>query len=190
MKSIFATALAFLVLVACTNNDEGSNTVENKNPGNPDSATTGTNHNNVDNYDANFLAEAAYGGMKEVHAGNVARKQGQAKEVKDLATMMVEDHTAMNVKVKALAAQKNVQLPDSLTTSDMEAIHENKKTGSAFDKEYTAQMVSDHEATIRKFEDAANNAKDPDVKALVNEALPKLRHHLEASRSAKQKVGG
>jgi putative membrane protein len=183
-------AVASLFMYAC-NNDEANKTTENNNPGNIDSTSNGsTNHNNVDNDDATFLHDAAYGGMKEVEAGKVAKTKGQSKDVKSLADMMVTDHTAMNEKVKALAAKKNVQLPDSLSTDDMDKIRNNKKTGAGFDKEYANMMVDDHESTIRKFEDAANNSKDPDIKALANEALPKLRHHLEMSKSTKEKVKG
>jgi putative membrane protein len=184
-------AVTSLMMFSCGNNDEADNTTENKDPGNTDSVGTGaTNNNNMDNVDATFLTDAAYGGMKEVEAGNVAKKKGKSQDVKNLANMMVTDHTAMNEKVKALAAKKNVQLPDSLRTEDMDMIRNNKKTGAEFDKEYANMMVQDHEDTIRKFENAANNAKDPEIKALANEALPKLRHHLEMSKQTKEKVKG
>jgi putative membrane protein len=180
-------AFFLCALLAC-NNDDGSKTTENENG---DSVNTGsTNQNAVDNADADFLNEAYYGGMKEVEKGKIAQQKGSAKEIKDLGNMMVTDHTAMGEKVKALASKKNVSLPDSLKAEDMDDIRNNKKTGKDFDKDYASDMVDDHEKDIKKFEDAANNSKDADVKALANEALPKLRHHLEMSKAAKDKVKG
>lgn len=194
MKRFFQTALligALSFAFASCNGDKADKTAGNDNPGNTDSTSTGsTNHNNVDNSDADFLSEAAYGGMKEVAAGKVAQQKGSSNDIKNLGSMMVTDHTAMNEKVKALAAKKNIQLPDSLSTDDMDKIRNNKKTGADFDKDYANEMVDDHEKDIKKFEDAANNAKDPEIKALANEALPKLRHHLEMSKAAKEKVKG
>ncbi len=191
IQMILFAAIASMMMYSCGSGDEADNTRENQNPGSTDSVGTGaTNHNNADNEDATFLSEAAYGGMKEVEAGKVAKQKGQSKDVKNLAGMMVTDHTAMNEKVKALAAKKNIQLPDSLRAEDMDMIRNNKKTGADFDKEYANMMVDDHEGTISKFENAANNSKDPEIKALANEALPKLRHHLEMSKQTKDKVKG
>lgn len=182
----FASAL---LMVSC-NSDEGNKTTENKDPGTDSAGMGQTNNNNVDNADADFLTSAAYSGMKEIEEGKMAQSKGQAKEIKDLGKMMVDDHTAMGEKVKALAAKKNVQLRDSLSTEDMNRIRNNKKTGKEFDREYAAEMVQDHEKAVKDFENAANNSRDPEIKALANEALPKLRHHLEMSKAAKDKVKG
>lgn len=172
------------VMISC-NSDDGSKT-DNADTSATDQSATNT----IDNDDAEFLSFAAYSGMKEVEAGKMAQEKGQSADVKNLAKMMVDDHTAMGDKVKALAAKKNVQLKDSLDADDMEDIRENKKTGKEFDRDYASDMVEDHEEVIKKFEDASNNAKDPEVKALATEALPKLRHHLEMSKTAKDKVKG
>jgi putative membrane protein len=190
IKSCLPAFAAAFFMISC-NSDEGNKTSENKDPGNADSVGNGqTNNNNVDNADADFLSFAAYSGMMEVEQGKVAQSKGQAAEIKNLGKMMVDEHTAMGQKVKALAAKKNVQLKDSLDTEDMDKIRNNKKTGKDFDRDYASEMVDDHEKAVKKFEDAANDAKDPEIKALANEALPKLRHHLEMSKAVKDKVKG
>ena len=192
MKRIFHLLLigSALSFAACNSNgDQASKTSDNGQPGKIDSSSTGaTNHNDVDNSDASFLSEAAYGGMKEVEGGKIAQQKGTAKEIKDLGSMMVTDHSAMNEKVKALAAKKNIQLPTAVAKDDLDKL--NSKSGADFDKDYANDMVDDHEKDIKKFEDEANNGKDPDIKALANEALPKLRHHLEMAKAAKAKVKG
>ena len=190
IKLVFVSMVSGLLMISC-NADEADKTTENKNPGNVDSANTGqTNNNNVDNADADFLSFAAYSGMKEIEEGKVAQQKGQSGEVKNLGKMMVDEHTAMGEKVKALAAKKNVQLQTSLSAEDMNAIVNNKKTGKAFDRDYTSEMVEDHENAVDRFENASKNAKDPEVKALATDALPKLKHHLEMSKAAKDKVKG
>jgi putative membrane protein len=192
MKKAFHLIMlsAAITFASCNSNgDKADKTSNNGEPGNADSTTTGaTNHNNADNDDATFLSEAAYGGMKEVEGGKIAQQKGMSKDIKDLGSMMVKDHSAMNEKVKALAAKKNIQLPTAVSKDDLDKM--NEKSGADFDKAYADDMVDDHEKDIKKFEDEANNGKDPDIKALANEALPTLRHHLEMSKAAKSKVKG
>ncbi len=190
LKWFFLLFASATIAVSC-NSDEGSTTTDNDDPGNADSVGAGqTNNNNVDNADAEFLADAYYSGLKEIEASKAAQSKGQAKEVTDLANMMVTDHTAMGAQVKGLAAKKNISLKESLTPEDLNAVSNKDKTGKEFDRGYTTMMVDDHEAAVRKFENAANNARDPEIKALANEALPKLRHHLEQSKAARDKVKG
>ncbi|MCE3282782.1 MAG: hypothetical protein K0Q66_1519 [Chitinophagaceae bacterium] len=179
-----------LLVIGC-NSDEGSTTTKNDDPGSADSLGAGqTNNNNVNNSDAAFLNEAHYDGLKEVEAGKVAQAKGQAPEVRNFAGMMVKDHFEMGGKVKALATKKNVALRDTLSADDREKITNAKKTGREFDRAYAAMMVDEHEAAVRKFENAANNAKDAEIKALATEALPKLRGHLEMAKAVRDKVKG
>lgn len=177
--------------MASCNNDEGNTTTENNNPGSSDSLGAGqTNNNNVTNDDAEFISEAYYDGMKEIEAGKLAQQKGQSKEVKDLAAMMVKDHTEMGEKLKALALSKNIALKDSLSMEDMDEIRNTKKTGKDFDRWYAAEMVDDHEDAVEDFEEASKKAKDPEIKTLATEGLPKLQHHLEMSKTTRDKVKG
>lgn len=188
---LWAVALASSFVMISCNSDEADQTTDNRDPGNADSLGAGqTNNNNVDNADADFLSFAVYSGAKEIEASKVAQSKGQAKEIKDLAAMMITDHTAMGDKVKALASSKNVAFRDTLSAEDSDMIRNTKKTGKEYDREYASMMVNDHEEAVKRFENAANNAKDADVKALATEALPKLKHHLEMSKAARDKVKG
>jgi putative membrane protein len=47
-------------------------------------------------------------------------------------------------------------------------------------------MVEDHEEDIRKFEDAAKNGRDPDIRAFAAKTLPVLRKHLDAAKKIKK----
>ncbi|HEX6915920.1 MAG TPA: DUF4142 domain-containing protein [Chitinophagaceae bacterium] len=189
-KRVIVALAVSAIMVSC-NSDEADQTSDNREPGNTDTIGTGaTNNNNLDNADADFLSEAAYSGLREIEAGKAAQSRAGSNEVRELAKTMVTDHTAMGEKVKSLAARKNVALKDSLSAEDRDIIQNNKKKGKAFDREYTEMMVDDHERAVRRFESAANTSRDPEVKALATEALPKLREHLEMSRRVRDKVKG
>jgi len=43
-------------------------------------------------------------------------------------------------------------------------------------------MVKDHEKDVTKFQEAATNATDADVKAYAAKTLPTLREHLDMAR--------
>ncbi|WP_439881028.1 DUF4142 domain-containing protein [Pontibacter sp. MBLB2868] len=136
-----------------------------------------------------FMTKAASGGMMEVELGKLAQEKGQMQEVKDFGQMMVTDHSAANEKLKALAAQKNIVLPDSMGEEHMDHVQELRNmTGADFDKAYISLMVDDHQKDIDMFEDAANDLEDPEVKSFASNTVPTLRKHLDRAKEVKNMV--
>lgn len=131
-----------------------------------------------------FLVKAANGGMAEVQFGDLALQKASSQQVKDFGQMMKDDHSAVNEQVKALAAQRNVTLPATIS-EDMRKHQDElaKKSGKDFDKEYVDMMVKDHQEDIKVFESAADKTNDAEVKTFINNTLPKLRSHLESIKT-------
>ena len=130
--------------------------------------------------DSEFLTKAASGGMTEVELGKIAQEKSQNAKVKEFGAMMVKDHSMANDELKQLAMSKNVSLPEAPLAKHQEGIDKLKeKSGADFDKDYVDMMVSDHKETIDLFKDAAENAKDADVKAFAGKTLPTLESHLQ-----------
>ena len=130
-----------------------------------------------------FMTKAASGGMMEVELGKMAQQQAQNQQVKDFGTMMVTDHTKANNELKALAASKNIILPDTMGEAHMdhvEDLRDNK--GAEFDEAYMDLMVSDHKEDVEMFEDAANNLQDAEAKAFAAKTLPVLQKHMAQAR--------
>jgi putative membrane protein len=133
--------------------------------------------------------DAAIGGMAEVELGKLASTKATNAEVKKFGQMMVTDHSAANNELKALAAKKGWKLPTDLDSSHKSTLDELKgESGSNFDKEYVEEMVDDHEEDVKAFENKANNATDPDLKAFAQKTLPVLRKHLDAIKAIQQKM--
>ncbi len=178
-------ALPF-ALLAC--NNEGKDSVEKADSAN-EAKQEMANDNNmpgaaIDNESSDFLVKAADGGMAEVELGKMAQQKATNAKVKEFAAMMVTDHTGANADVKSLAASKNVTLPAAVSDEHKStADNLSKKSGAEFDKDYMDAMVKDHQKTVDLFEDAANDAKDADVKALAAKTLPKLRAHLDQAKA-------
>lgn len=138
---------------------------------------------------SDFMTKAASGGLMEVELGKMAQEKGQMQEVKDFGQMMVTGHSAANEKLKALAAQKNIALPDSMGEKHMDHVQElREKTGADFDRAYMALMVDDHQEDVEMFEEAGNNLEDPEVKSFATNTVTTLRKHLERARQVKDMV--
>lgn len=137
-----------------------------------------------------FLQNAYEDGLAEVKMGQLALGKTANEEVKKFAQMMVDDHSKANTEMKALADAKKVTVasePTMVAQGKEKMI--NAKTGGDFDKAYAEAMVEAHKKAIKAFEDAANEAKDADVKAFANSTVPKLKHHLAEAEALQGKVG-
>jgi putative membrane protein len=131
--------------------------------------------------DAKFAVEAANGGMAEVELGKLAQAKGNSKAVKDFGAMMVTDHSKANMELKELARQKKIVLPDSVGKEEADLkISLSAKSNADFDKAYVDAMVDDHKKDIPAFENARVKVKYPEMKALIEKAIPMLKMHLSA----------
>jgi putative membrane protein len=136
--------------------------------------------------DSEFAVAAANGGMAEVEFSKLAATNATAASVKEFASMMVKDHTAVNDELKSAAASKNITLPAALSEDKQEKLTKlSEKKGADFDKDYMDAMISDHKDAIDLFEKEANNGKDADLKAWAAGKLPALRSHLELAQTTR-----
>lgn len=130
--------------------------------------------------DADFLMKAAEINMDEIALGQLAQTKGTAQTVKDLGKMMETEHSKALDELKALAASKNVSIPTGPTEDSQETLRkfQEKKAGE-FDRDYADKMVEGHQDAISKFERAATDATDADVREWATKMLPSLRLHLQ-----------
>ena len=186
-KRSIAFALPFLLL-AC--NNEGKDSVEKADSANEakmDSNSTTSKTLQTDEASSSFLVKAADGGLTEVRLGELAQQKATNKKVKEYGTMLIHDHSGANDKVKALAAQRNVTLPDAPGNSNQETIDKlAKRTGNDFDKAFMDAMETDHKNDIDMFKEASNKVNDADVKSFVDNTLPTLQMHLDSAKAIRK----
>ena len=141
--------------------------------------------------DADFLVEAASGGMTEVQLGQLAQTNSMNKQVKAFGALMIKDHGAGNEKLKALAASKNIILPDSVSNHQQKMKERlEKKKGEAFDRAYISMMVDDHKKDIKEFERELKSGSDADIRAFADSSLHMLRTHLDSAESCSKRIKG
>jgi putative membrane protein len=207
MKAIIITGLILIVgftINGCKksytqDNSNSNNTIGNEygmantNYGNSAtensmSETSNTEENSASD-DNDFMTEAARGGMAEVELGKLAASKATNAEVKKFGQLMVSDHSKANGELKALAAKKGVTLPTDTDSEAKATIDDLKgRSGADFDKEYVENMYEDHKHDVAAFEDEAQNASDPDVRAFASKTLPTLKKHLDMITAIRDKM--
>ena len=173
-------------IVSCDNNaartnDDTKEVAEDKNDAKFDSAKM--------EKDAQFLVNAAEINLEEIKLGQLAQQRGMSNDIKMLGQTMVEAHTKALSDLKSLAQSKTVSIPDAATKDANDAWDKlQKEKGTDFDKKYCDMMVDGHKDAIDKFEKAASDATDPQIKQWASSMLPDLRKHLDMSMTCQNKL--
>ena len=137
----------------------------------------------IDNADAAAMKQLAQANLNEIEGGKAAASKAQSPDVKRFAQKMVDDHTQMLNDLKALARQKSVSLPESVSLKDMAQMKlMERSSGAEFDKKYMEEMVKDHQNDLKEVQDLAAKAKDADFRAAVQKASSKIAEHLQLAQ--------
>ena len=142
---VMAMALAAVVTVGCNRTDNKT----------ANDATVGTagRDSGVGIGDRDFVRDAATMNMAEIELSRSALQRAADANVKKFAQMMVDDHTGAGDKLKAFAAQHNVELPAQIDEKHRDLGEKlNAKQGLEFDKDYADAMVQGHEDFVDKLE--------------------------------------
>jgi len=139
--------------------------------------------------DTEFAVEVADGGMLEVQLGQLALTKASSAQVKEFAQTMIDDHSKANEELKTLAQQKNISIPGALSEENQKKYDDiAEESGADFDKAYCEFMVKDHKEDVKKFKDAADDAKDAEVKSWAAGKVPVLEHHLSMAETMEKAV--
>ena len=196
MKKIFL-GLAFsatMIFQACQQADKKSSTTKDSVSGDTTMVngvhTTGSESTEtaLDDDGATFMKKAAVGGIMEVEAAKIALTNASNADVKNFAQQMLTDHTKANKELKDLAIKKKIITPDALPAEDQIHMDAMKKmTGNEFDKHYIAMMVTDHEKTVKLFEQGKQN-KDASLKSWATNTLAVIEGHTEKAKELALKI--
>jgi len=140
--------------------------------------------------DRQALERLAQSDMAEIAAGKLAAERASSPEVKKFGQHMVEEHSKMLEEGKKIAESKGVKPPANTDKKHQAALKKLQGLeGEAFDKQFMAQMVKDHEDALKLAEKAAKDAKDPEVKAHAEKGAPHIKEHLAQARKLNDSLG-
>jgi putative membrane protein len=149
------------------------------------------------------VLQALRSGESEVAMAKLAAEKATASELKQLAEMLVQDHSRVNEQLR-LIAQKSGG-PRSGTTpsspgqrsesgppagvapgagpASPEVEKLSKLSGPEFDQSFLAAIVAGHEKSVELYEKASTSLKDGAAKKLATNTLPKIKEHLQQAKS-------
>lgn len=133
----------------------------------------------ADTIDADdFIEEASAKGIAEIEAGKLALQKSSSVAVKAFAQQMIDEHTATNNELAAVARSKNLKIAsDAELLNKAKAFALKQRSGESFDAAYAHNQVKEHEKAIELFQSAAKS-DDAEIRAFAAAALPHLESHL------------
>jgi putative membrane protein len=130
--------------------------------------------------DKMFVHKALEGGMGEIQLGQLASQKASNGDVKSFGQKMVDDHTALNNDMKAIADSMGVHVPTKLNKQDQAELDKlNGLSGADFDKEYLAYADKGHHKDLSAFKTEANSTTDPNLKAAVEKGQKVVWQHTK-----------
>jgi putative membrane protein len=133
------------------------------------------------------LAHFHHVNAMEIDMGKMAQEKGTAK-VKAYGKMLVRDHIKMDKDLVGFAKLRKLTIPEDQPKTDAERMEmkqamdamERLKTleGAAFDADFSAMMVKDHQKELAKLDTAIANAGDAKLRMTLKKAQPVMKKHF------------
>jgi putative membrane protein len=146
--------------------------------------------------DSNIVALLDAANKSDSAAGAVALKKATSQDVKAFARLMMSEHHAMRAEGQALAKQLGVtpKPPErdplaGYTQNEMTALQKTAK-GAEFDRTYIDHEVSIHQAVLDFANQARVTTQTPQLRDLIQKAVPVIQKHLEQAQEIQKKLGG
>jgi putative membrane protein len=192
MKSMLIPMLALagglsLATTACSKNDstggaDATATDTAAATGAATPAATGTTA--AGDHATQFLTDVIQDNNAEIKFGQAAQDMGSSQGVRDFGKMLVDDHTKANAQAVQLAKSMNIVVPNGIKPDAMSEFNmATGMSGAAFDKDFAADMVKDHQKAVDKFQQEADSSDPAPVTDFAKQTLPTLKKHLETAKS-------
>jgi putative membrane protein len=139
--------------------------------------------------DKKFLAKVSQADVNEIELSQLAEQKATNPAVKTFAGKMVKEHKMMSANLKPFAESWGIAAPASVDEDAQKELNKlNGLSGADFDKEYMAQMVSDHAKALDAYTDEAKDTKDEKFQAAVVKNKTMVAAHKNMAYDLKKKL--
>jgi len=202
---VYTIALAATALTHCkSSNSEPSKTADNaSDPSNRESSAEPTAQSSSSSGpssnselkaldDAQIAAIADAANSAEVEQGKLAQAKASDSRVRTFATMMVDHHGEARRDQQALSVGKqdnadSQRLSDEASTA-LQSLQQ--KSGTEFDRAYIQLQCDEHRKVLSTLDEKLlPAAKDPALKAYLQELKPKVEAHLAQAERLQKELG-
>lgn len=135
--------------------------------------------------DRAFVAKVGQGGMFEVKAGQLAADQASTQDIKDQGNTEAHDHGLVGDKLKSIASDAGITLPDTLNAQFQKQLDDLKTlSGTAFDAAYLKDMEAIHAKDGAAFATEAKSGTNPKLRAFAVETHRIVVRHIGELRAS------
>jgi len=154
----------------------------------PAAAQTAAQHTALAS-DSGFIQATMSLGLLQVKLGKLAQEKGSSDGVRDFGKRMATDYSKVNEQLAAAARQAAYPHPVLLRQHQQIFDRFNSMGRSSFDRNYMAEMVSQHDDAARLFEAEAKDGRVQSLKQLAAALLPDMRRYQSLAAQAAGAVG-
>ena len=138
----------------------------------------------ISNEDRDIMQDLAHAHHAALESARLALEKSKSERVRQFAQQMIDDHSQAQTDLQQLAQLKQVKLPQEASLP-----HKTLSTamrllsGDMFDRQYMARMgVDDNARTVELLQSGQKNAKDAELRALLERQLAMAETHLMVAR--------
>ena len=133
-----------------------------------------------------FLAHAGSANEYEIEASQLALQASANPGVRNLANVIIADHTAMGQQVAAAAAAAHLPPPAPTLLPAEQAMLDQLRaagTGQSFDMAYQQQQITAHQQAIGMMQNYATSGDVPALRTVAAGAIPVMQKHLAMAQA-------
>lgn len=133
-----------------------------------------------------FLAQAGSANQWEIESSQLALQMSTNPAVRNLANVIIADHTAMGQQVTAAAASAGLPPPPTTLLPPQQAMLDQLRgagSGPAFDMAYQQAQISAHQQAIQLMQNYAAQGDVPALRSVATQAIPVMQKHLSMAQS-------
>lgn len=146
--------------------------------------------NRMNAVDRRFLMKAAEGNVAEVMVGKLALQKSKTGSVRQVAQMLVKEHSQANNELKQLASQKGVNLPNKPSPRHRALYNRlSRMSGAKFEKMFLSGQIKDHLNTITLFQSEIRQGTNGDTREYALKYLPNIQNHTVHIVRAANQIG-
>ena len=152
-------------------------------PANP-STPTSPAAPSISDDDRDIMRDMAHAHHAALESARLALEKSKSERVRQFAQQMMDDHSQAQTDLQQLAQLKQVKLPQEASLA-----HKTLTTalrllsGDMFDRQYMARMgIDDNARTVELLQSGQKNAKDAELRALLERQLAVTETHLMVAR--------
>lgn len=151
------------------------------------SGTVSTPYGPLSPADTDFLVRVRQAGLWEMPAGTMAQTQAESNVVKTVGATLHADHTLLDEKVRSLAAQLNVVLPDQPNKDQQGWLNEmSGEYGVAFDKTFANRLRAAHGKVFTVVSAVRAGTRNDLIRGFASTAMDVVMKHMTLLESTGQ----